>query len=122
MRLKNGFMFYHAGDTNVFDGMRLIGERFKPDLALLPIGGNFTMDPADAAYAVANLIRPRHVIPVHHPDGARPGTIGPALYGKPDELVRALGARQDIKVVVPARGQTVRLTGAGPGARVELSS
>ena len=122
IRFRNGFTLYHAGDTNVFEEMRLIGERFKPDLALVPIGGNFTMDPADAAYAAANLIKPRYVMPVHHAEGARPGTISPAIYGKPDGLVQALGPRQDIKVVIPARGQTVRLTGAGANARVELAS
>ncbi len=122
IRFKNGFTLYHAGDTNVFDGMRLIGERFKPDLALIPIGGNFTMDPADAAYAIANLIKPRYVIPIHHAEGAPPGRISPAIYGKPDELGRALGSRQDIKLVIPSRGQTVRLTGAGATARVELAS
>lgn len=122
IRFKNGFTLYHSGDTNVFEEMRLIGERLRPDLALLPIGGNFTMDPVDAAYAVANLLKPRHVIPIHHAEGAPPGRIGPALYGKPDAFVQALGPRQDPKVVIPARGQTVRLTGAGPTARVELVS
>ncbi len=120
IRFKNGFTLYHAGDTNVFEGMRLIGERLKPDLALVPIGGNFTMDPADAAAAVANLIRPRYVIPIHHTEGVPPGRINPALYGKPDGFVQALGPRQDITVVVPIRDQTVRLAGAGPTARVEI--
>jgi len=122
IRFKNGFTLYHAGDTNVFDAMRLIGERFKPDLALVPIGGNFTMDPADAAYAVGNLIKPRFVIPVHHPEGAAAGTINPALYGKPDGFIKALGPRKNLTVVVPQRGQVVRLTGAGARARVEIAS
>jgi L-ascorbate metabolism protein UlaG (beta-lactamase superfamily) len=120
IRFKNGFTLYHAGDTNVFDGMRLIGERFKPDVALVPIGGNFTMDPADSAYAVTNLIKPRFVIPIHHTEGALPGRINPALYGKPDGLIKALGPRKNLDVVVPQRGQVIRLTGAGPKARVEL--
>ncbi len=122
VRFKNGFTLYHAGDTNVFEEMRLIGERFKPDLALVPIGGNFTMDPADAAYAVTNLIKPRFVIPIHHPEGAAKGTINPAIYGKPDELIKALGPRKNINVIVPQRGQVVRLSGAGPKARVEIAS
>jgi L-ascorbate metabolism protein UlaG (beta-lactamase superfamily) len=121
IRFKNGFTLYHAGDTNVFEGMRLIGERFKPDVALVPIGGNFTMDPADGAYAVTNLIKPRFVIPIHHTEGALPGRINPALYGKPDGLIKALGPRKNLDVVVPQRGQVIRLTGAGSKARVELS-
>jgi L-ascorbate metabolism protein UlaG (beta-lactamase superfamily) len=46
IELENGFRIYHAGDTAAFGDMRLIAERYKPDLALVPIGGNFTMDPA----------------------------------------------------------------------------
>jgi L-ascorbate metabolism protein UlaG (beta-lactamase superfamily) len=120
IRFKNGFTLYHAGDTNLFEGMRLIGERFKPDLALIPIGGNFTMDPADGAYAVTNLIKPRFVIPIHHTEGALPGRINPALYGKPDELIKALSPGKNIEVIVPQRGQIVRLTGSGPKTRVDL--
>ncbi|HEY2988247.1 MAG TPA: MBL fold metallo-hydrolase [Candidatus Binatia bacterium] len=122
IRFKNGFTLYHTGDTNVFEEMRLIGERFKPDLVLIPIGGNFTMDPADAAYAVTNLIKPRFVIPIHHADGAPKAAINPAIYGKPDELVKALGPRKNLTVVAPQRGQAVRLTGAGAKARVEIAN
>lgn len=46
---ENGFKIYHAGDTGVFADMAFIGEYFKPDPALLPIGGHFTMDPVQAA-------------------------------------------------------------------------
>jgi L-ascorbate metabolism protein UlaG (beta-lactamase superfamily) len=120
IRFKNGFTLYHTGDTNVFEGMRLIGERFKPDLVLVPIGGNFTMDPADGAYAVTNLIKSRFVIPIHHTEGAPPDRISPAIYGKPGALIKALGPGKNLEVVVPQRGQIVRLTGAGSKARVEI--
>ena len=69
---------YHAGDTGVTMDMRLIGEIYKPDVALLPIGGHFTMDPVEAAKAV-ELIRPKVVIPMHY------GTF-PILYGTPEEF------------------------------------
>ena len=55
---------YLAGDTGLFGDMRLIGEE-GIDLAVLPIGDNFTMGPADALRAV-KLIQPKHVIPVHY--------------------------------------------------------
>jgi len=55
---------YHAGDTGLFGDMALIG-RHGLDLALLPIGGHFTMDPGEALEAV-RLLRPRHVVPVHY--------------------------------------------------------
>ncbi len=59
-----GKKVYHAGDTGLFAGMALIGEE-GIDLALLPIGDNYTMGPADALRAV-KLIRPRFVIPMHY--------------------------------------------------------
>jgi len=60
-----GKTIYHAGDTGLFYDMKLIGERHPLDVALLPIGGNFTMDVDDAVYA-ANLLHPQVVIPMHY--------------------------------------------------------
>ena len=96
IELENGFIIYHAGDTAVFGDMKYIGERYQPDLALVPIGGNFTMDPADAAYAVRELIRPKAVIPMHY--GANPLAKGTAK-----EFVDAMGA-SPIKVLVAEPG------------------
>ena len=56
---------YHAGDTAVFGDMKIIGELYKPDLAMLPIGDRFTMGPREAAYAI-RLLGVKHVIPMHH--------------------------------------------------------
>ena len=56
---------YHAGDTGVFSDMRLLAELYKPVVALLPIGGHFTMGIEEAAKAV-ELIKPRIVIPMHY--------------------------------------------------------
>ncbi|MEM2909685.1 MAG: metal-dependent hydrolase [Nitrososphaerota archaeon] len=56
---------YHAGDTSLFGDMRLIGQLYKPRVALLPIGGFYTMGPLEAAMAVA-LIKPKVVIPHHY--------------------------------------------------------
>ncbi len=120
IRFRSGFTLYHAGDTYVFDEMRMIGKLVQPDLALVPIGGNFTMDPVDAARAVAEMIRPRFVIPVHYAKGAPAGTFSPALYGTPDEFVAAL-EDEDVQVRVPARGQAVILTGAGETAGVRVA-
>ena len=71
---------YHAGDTGVTMDMRLVGEIYKPHIALLPIGGHFTMDPVEAAKAV-ELVRPLVAIPMHY------GTF-PILYGNPDDFKR----------------------------------
>lgn len=99
IELENGFRIYHAGDTAVFGDMKLIGERYKPDLALVPIGGNFTMDPADAAWAVKELIKPRIVIPMHY--GANPLAKGTA-----QQFIDAMGA-SPIRVIVAKPGEAL---------------
>jgi L-ascorbate metabolism protein UlaG (beta-lactamase superfamily) len=78
VELENGYRIYHAGDTAVFGDMRLIGELYRPDLAMLPIGDLFTMSPREAALAV-RLLGVRDVIPMHW------GTF-PALTGTPERL------------------------------------
>lgn len=60
-----GKRVYHAGDTGLFGDMHLIGELYKPDLALIPIGGYYTMDAYEAAEAV-RLLKPKTVIPMHY--------------------------------------------------------
>ncbi len=62
----DGVTVYHAGDTGLFADMKTIGDVFKPDYALLPIGGRFTMDPTQASIAV-ELLRPKKAaIPIHY--------------------------------------------------------
>jgi L-ascorbate metabolism protein UlaG (beta-lactamase superfamily) len=82
IEIAKGPTLYHAGDTDVFSGMSLIAERYHPTIAMLPIGGHFTMDPAGAALAV-KLLKVKTVVPMHY------GTF-PALTGTPDELRAAL--------------------------------
>lgn len=65
MRMPGGLTIYHAGDTAVFGDMKLIGELYKPDVAMLPIGDRFTMGPREAAYAT-RLVGVKHVIPMHY--------------------------------------------------------
>ncbi len=62
--LQAGEKIYISGDTGLFAGMALIGEE-DIDLAVLPIGDNFTMGPDDALRAV-KLLEPKHVIPSHY--------------------------------------------------------
>lgn len=56
---------YHSGDTGLFGDMRLIGELHALDLAMLPIGGNYTMDIEDALLAV-KILQPKLTIPMHY--------------------------------------------------------
>ena len=99
IQLENGFRIYHAGDTAVFGDMKLIGERYRPDLALVPIGGNFTMDPADAAWAVTEMLKPKAVTPMHY------GT-NPLDRGTAKEFVAAMG-ESAIRVIVAVPGQPI---------------
>ena len=97
IELENGFKIWHMGDTGMFGDMKLIAEYYKPDLVLVPIGGHFTMDPADAAYMLRELIKPKFAIPMHY--GANP--LG---KGTPQELIQALGSAQ-VKVLALKPGE-----------------
>jgi L-ascorbate metabolism protein UlaG (beta-lactamase superfamily) len=101
IELENGFKIWHMGDTGVFGDMKFISEYYKPDLVLMPIGGHFTMDPADAAYATRELIKPKFVIPMHY--GANP--LG---KGTPREYLQALG------------DAPVRVFALAPGGKMEF--
>jgi L-ascorbate metabolism protein UlaG (beta-lactamase superfamily) len=98
IELEDGFKIYHAGDTGVFGDMAYIGSYYEPDLALLPIGGHFTMDPTHAAYAVRNLLKTKTVMPMHY------GTF-PPLKGTPEQFKQALGDYPG-EVVVMQPGET----------------
>jgi len=84
IEMENGFKLYHMGDTGLFGDMRLIGDYYKPDLIMIPIGGHFVMDPKDAAYATKEMLKPKFAIPIHY------GTF-PVLKGTPQEYQAALG-------------------------------
>lgn len=86
---KGGPVLYHAGDTHVFGDMRLIGELYKPEVAMLPIGGYYTMGPKEAALAVQYL-GAKTILPLHW------GTF-PMLTGTPAELAKLVG--KGVKVV-----------------------
>ena len=99
VELENGFKIYHSGDTDVFGDMALINRFFRPDVALVCIGGHFTMGPERAAYAVRELIKPERVIPIHY------GTY-PVINRTPAEFKAALGDTP-IQVIDVKPGQTI---------------
>ncbi|HLE59221.1 MAG TPA: metal-dependent hydrolase [Candidatus Limnocylindria bacterium] len=94
IEFEDGTRVYHSGDTDLFGDMALVRDRWAPSVAVLPIGGHYTMGPADAARAVA-LIGARTMIPVHY------GTF-PILAGTPAELAAAT----DAQVVALEPGET----------------
>jgi L-ascorbate metabolism protein UlaG (beta-lactamase superfamily) len=65
IKLEDGATLYHAGDTGIFDTMKVIGEFYKIDVAMLPMGSVFTMDAQQAAWAT-KMISPKKVIPMHY--------------------------------------------------------
>lgn len=90
-------VLYHAGDTSVFGDMKLIGDLYRPEVAMLPIGGHFTMGPKEAAMAV-RLLGSKTVLPIHW------GTF-PPLKGTPEALAALVDP--SVQVVRWAPGDTV---------------
>jgi L-ascorbate metabolism protein UlaG (beta-lactamase superfamily) len=84
IRFEDGTVVYHTGDTDLFGDMALVRDRWAPTIAVMPIGGHFTMGPRDAGRAI-ELIGAQTVIPVHY------GTF-PILAGTPAELEAATSA------------------------------
>jgi L-ascorbate metabolism protein UlaG (beta-lactamase superfamily) len=95
---KDGRRAYFAGDTALFSDMALIQQLYEPELAFLPIGDHFTMDPHQAAHA-ARLLKVKKVIPMHF------GTF-PALTGRPEQLAEKLKS-DPIEVWTLKQGEAV---------------
>jgi L-ascorbate metabolism protein UlaG (beta-lactamase superfamily) len=89
---------YHAGDTCLFSDMKLIAQRSDIDVALLPIGGHYTMDRRDAAVA-AEFVGAATVIPMHY-------DTFPAIEADPDAFKADVEAKTSARVVVLKPGET----------------
>jgi L-ascorbate metabolism protein UlaG (beta-lactamase superfamily) len=99
VEMENGFKIWHMGDTGLFSDMKFISEHYKPDLVLAPIGGNFTMGPEDAAFALNTWIKPKAVIPMHYNSNPlTPGTLA--------EFQAAMKGSK-VKIVPVTEGQSV---------------
>ncbi len=95
-----GVTLYHAGDTALFSDMERIGRRGL-DLALLPIGDNFTMGPDDALEAV-RLLSPRRVVPIHY-------DTFPVIRQDAAEFKSRVESETDASCTVLAPGETLEL-------------
>jgi L-ascorbate metabolism protein UlaG (beta-lactamase superfamily) len=96
VRLEGGYTFYHAGDTSLFSDMQLLAELYRPELAFLPIGDRFTMDPHQAVRA-CRYLGVQTAIPIH-------GGTFPLLTGTPSQMLQAandLGVNCEIVVLQP---------------------
>jgi L-ascorbate metabolism protein UlaG (beta-lactamase superfamily) len=87
----DGVRFHHAGDTALLMEMQLLADRV--DVALLPIGDNFTMGPEDAVRAV-EFIRPKVVIPIHY-------NTWPPIEQDPHAFKDAVGDRAQVEIMAP---------------------
>ena len=100
IELENGFKIWDMGDTGLFGDMKFIGEYYKPDLVMIPIGGNFTMGPEDAAYALRTWVKPKMVIPMHY-------NSNPMAKGTLAEFQAAMKG-SNIKIIPMTEGETVQ--------------
>jgi L-ascorbate metabolism protein UlaG (beta-lactamase superfamily) len=99
VRLEDQRAIYFAGDTALFSDMRLIRELYAPEIAFLPIGDHFTMNPEAAALAV-DMLGVRQVVPMHY------GTF-PMLTGTPDRLKKLVDP-MGVDVLVLTPGETAK--------------
>lgn len=95
----DGVKIYHAGDTYVFKDMELFAELYGIDVALLPIGGHFTMGPKEAAKAV-ELLKPKYVIPMHY-------NTFPPIAQNPEEFKELVGDKAEVVILNP--GETFEI-------------
>lgn len=97
-----GESLYHAGDTGLFGDMKLIGELYKPKLALLPIGSYYTMGPLEALEAV-KMIKPKIVIPMHY-------NTFPVIKQDPKVFKRMVEEEiLGVKVIIPNIGEWITI-------------
>ncbi len=92
-----GKTVYHSGDTGLFGDMKLIGSLNSIDVALLPIGDNFTMGPEDALEAV-KMLNPQQVVPMHY-------NTWPLISQDPEEFKRAVEEQTVAMVTVLKPGE-----------------
>lgn len=92
---------YHAGDTGIFSDMKLIGDLYHPDIAILPAGGVYTMGPEECMMA-AELVGAKLVIPMHY-------NTFPAIRQDLTEFKRAVELTGSKKVELMKPGEALTL-------------
>lgn len=96
---NDGKTIYHAGDTALFGDMKLIEEMYKPDVALLPIGGFFTMGPDEAVLA-AEMIKAKVTMPMHY-------NTFEAIKQDPERFARGLTGITDVRILKPGESTEI---------------
>jgi L-ascorbate metabolism protein UlaG (beta-lactamase superfamily) len=100
----DGVRVYHTGDTAVFGDMALIGELYKPDVMLLPIGSLFTMGIPEAVKAV-ELVQPKVAIPMHY-------NTWPPISQNPEEFKKKVeeDSCANTQVIIVKPGESVEIS------------
>ncbi|MBI2298891.1 MAG: metal-dependent hydrolase [Armatimonadetes bacterium] len=89
----------HLGDTGLTSDLALVGRRHAIDLALVPIGDNFTMGPEDAAEAV-RMLGAKRAVPCHY-------NTFPPIRQDPSRFVAAVAGAAEVTVLAPGEGLTI---------------
>jgi L-ascorbate metabolism protein UlaG (beta-lactamase superfamily) len=98
----DGTTVYHAGDTCLFGDMGLYGKVYPMDVAIVPIGGVFTMD-ADQASEAVKLIKPKIAIPIHY-------ASFPIIADSADDFINQCKEKApDVEVKAPQVGESVNI-------------
>jgi len=101
-RTADGTTVYHAGDTSLFGDMKLFGRLYPLDVALVPIGGVFTMDAYQASEAV-RMLNPKLAIPIHY-------ASFPIVAETADEFIAQCAEKAShVKVVALSAGEKVAI-------------
>lgn len=100
IKFNEGPTIYYSGDTALFGDMKLFGELFDIDYAIMPIGDNYTMGPDDALLA-AKFLKAKHVIPLHY-------NTWPVIAQNAEDFKKSAGEKGiDVMIVKP--GETIEL-------------
>jgi len=97
----DGTSVYHAGDTALFSDMQLIRDLYRPDVALLPVGGRFTMGP-DEAMIAARYTGARLVVPMHY-------DTFPAICQNLENFKQAIERTTAIRVMLLSPGESIEI-------------
>jgi len=97
----DGKVIYHAGDTGLFSDMKLIRELYHPEIAMLPIGGRYTMGP-DEAMMAAEFIGADTVIPMHY-------NTFPPIEQDAEAFKKSIERTSNIRVKVLSPGETIEI-------------
>lgn len=125
--LESGYRIYYAGDTGLTADMKyVVGDYYKPDLVILPVGGVITMDPDQAVYAAKHLLGASHVIPCHYfptPEEA-PNPEEMAKFIEMVPMIKGMVGNfgKQFEILMSEKYPEIKVTVLGLGESMEISN